>query len=71
MDLGATSSPKSQADTVKPIKMKAKAADVKRFAQIMPPDDSVHTLQATKQNCAKCTQARGAMRGTKKPMSRA
>ena len=39
--------PKSQADTVAPIKMKLKAADVKRFEQITPVDDSVHTLPAT------------------------
>lgn len=32
---------------MKPIKMKLKAADAKRFAQITPPDESVHTLPAT------------------------
>jgi hypothetical protein len=44
---GAAPRGKSQADVVKPIKAKPKAADVKKFAKITPTDKGVHTLQAT------------------------
>ena len=44
---GCHKPPKSQADVVKPIKAKPKAADVQKFAKITPTDKGVHTLQAT------------------------
>jgi hypothetical protein len=44
---GTHPSPKSQADSVAPIRMKIKAADVRKYAKITPADESVHTLPAT------------------------
>jgi hypothetical protein len=44
---GTHPSPKSQADSVAPIRMKIKEADVRKYAKITPADDSVHTLPAT------------------------
>jgi hypothetical protein len=44
---GSHAAPKSQADAVKPIKTRPKAADVKKFTEITPPDESIHTVRAT------------------------
>jgi hypothetical protein len=56
---GAAPRGKSQADTVKPIKMKPKAADVKKFADITPTDEGVHTLPATDAEMHKMYWSRG------------
>jgi hypothetical protein len=44
---GAAPRGNSQADSVKAIKTKPKAADVEKYAEITPTDKGIHTLQAT------------------------